>query len=674
MATLQLAIDSRKAQMGASQFDAATRRVTHSARNTALAVAAVGTAIAYTSLKFVKVASDAQETQAKFDTVFRHLRLEANAWADDFGSSVGRAHQDVKKWMAGLQDTFVPLGIAREKAFELSKSLTTLAVDVASFNNKADAEVIRDFTSALVGNHETVRKYGIIIGESAIQQEAYNKGIDKSYKNLTDLQKVMLRYSLIQKGTTDAQGDAIRTGDSYANQLKRLQSTWTNIQQTLGEALLPAFTKALTSINTLLTENQGEIKRWAETVVGKVGTVVDSLKAVKTATGDIYEQGKRDLWIDTWAKEMYRLETGETKAFKEKPLMGLSVSSYYEPKQPELFQQLLKRAEAEKVDIEEWEAFNKKWSLQNANRPVPVAGPTLPTGAAGTDGGAAQTRVTAEQERAQKAALSRVQDMHRALAEEQRIIGMVTESRERGMDIIRLENEARAAGTLNVAAEVEQYKRALSELRKAEQLRSIADNMGDAFGRAFGDIAFGAQEAGKAIQSLVLDIARLVMQQRITQPLANVISDFAYNAFRPVPSTTMSVQADAWLNTPPGHRYGAAFNKGRIVPFGGGGVVDELTYFPMAGGRAGMMGESGPEAVMPLRRGANGRLGVEAAGDSGRGETKITVELVNQTSAPVKAESSGVRFDGEKMIVGVILRDFDGYGPIRQAMMSMDQG
>ena len=44
--------------------------------------------------------------------------------------------------MAGLQDTFVPLGIARDEAAELSKSLVTLAVDVASFNNTADADVI----------------------------------------------------------------------------------------------------------------------------------------------------------------------------------------------------------------------------------------------------------------------------------------------------------------------------------------------------------------------------------------------------------------------------------------------------------------------------------------------------------------------------------------------------
>lgn len=58
---------------------------------------------------------------------------------------------------------------------------------------------------------------------------------------------------------------------------------------------------------------------------------------------------------------------------------------------------------------------------------------------------------------------------------------------------------------------------------------------------------------------------------------------------------------------------GAAFQAGNVIPFANGGVVSQPTTFPMTGGRTGLMGEAGPEAVMPLRRGPNGRLGVEAS-------------------------------------------------------------
>jgi len=62
---------------------------------------------------------------------------------------------------------------------------------------------------------------------------------------------------------------------------------------------------------------------------------------------------------------------------------------------------------------------------------------------------------------------------------------------------------------------------------------------------------------------------------------------------------------------------GGAFTQGRVMPFAAGGIVSSPVTFPMRGGR-GLMGEAGPEAIMPLARGADGRLGIEAGGSGGR--------------------------------------------------------
>ena len=66
---------------------------------------------------------------------------------------------------------------------------------------------------------------------------------------------------------------------------------------------------------------------------------------------------------------------------------------------------------------------------------------------------------------------------------------------------------------------------------------------------------------------------------------------------------------------------GAAFSQGRVTPFAKGGVVSAPTSFPMRGG-SGLMGEAGAEAIMPLTRGADGRLGVAAQG-GGRAVTVV---------------------------------------------------
>ncbi|GJD33453.1 phage tail tape measure protein [Methylobacterium aerolatum] len=69
---------------------------------------------------------------------------------------------------------------------------------------------------------------------------------------------------------------------------------------------------------------------------------------------------------------------------------------------------------------------------------------------------------------------------------------------------------------------------------------------------------------------------------------------------------------------------GGVFRGGRVMPFAAGGVVAAPSYFPMAGG-TGLMGEAGPEAIMPLARGPDGKLGV-AAGGGGR-PVSVTVTI-----------------------------------------------
>lgn len=69
---------------------------------------------------------------------------------------------------------------------------------------------------------------------------------------------------------------------------------------------------------------------------------------------------------------------------------------------------------------------------------------------------------------------------------------------------------------------------------------------------------------------------------------------------------------------------GGAFSGGRVSAFAQGGVVNGPTNFPMRGG-VGLMGEAGPEAIMPLARGADGKLGVR--GGSGGGAVNVTMNI-----------------------------------------------
>ena len=206
----------------------------------AVAGAAALVAVGAGAVASVKAAGDAAEMISKFNVVFGRYAEDSTAALSQLAQATGRSKFDLMEMASALQDTFVPLGFARGEAADLSEAMTALAVDVGSFNNVASTDVMRDFQSAIVGNHETVRKYGIVITQAALDAELLNMGIEGGVKAATEQEKVMARLNLIYAGTTDAQGDAARTSGSWANQMVSLKAVLKDTSTEIGLALLPA--------------------------------------------------------------------------------------------------------------------------------------------------------------------------------------------------------------------------------------------------------------------------------------------------------------------------------------------------------------------------------------------------------------------------------------------------
>ncbi len=198
----------------------------------------------------IKAASDMQETMNKFNVVFGDNAEAVKSWSDSFGASVGRSKKQIADFMAGTQDLLVPMGFEPGAAETMSKQMTSLAVDLASFNNLDDADVLRDLQAAMTGSGEVMKKYGVIVSEAAIKQQLLASGLDPAAA--TEQQKALARMNIILAGTTSAQGDAVRSGDSFANQQKALMATVDNLKVSIGDALLPTITAWLEELNLLI--------------------------------------------------------------------------------------------------------------------------------------------------------------------------------------------------------------------------------------------------------------------------------------------------------------------------------------------------------------------------------------------------------------------------------------
>ena len=200
--------------------------------------------------------------------------------------------------------------------------------------------------------------------------------------------------------------------------------------------------------------------------------------------------------------------------------------------------------------------------------------------------------------------------------------------------------------------------------KAADESRQAWQRASDDISRSMTDAVYQGFESGKPFAKVFAD----AIGSTIKTTLFRAVADGLMSPLKSV-MAQLGQQAGAALGSlfvPSAH--GNAFGSSGLMAFATGGVVSGATAFSFAGG-SGVMGEAGPEAILPLRRTSSGDLGVIAQqGGTGAGLQAVRVELINQTSQASQAVSATPRFDAEGLVVQVVLRDLNNNGPIRQAL------
>ena len=232
-------------------FEAFGTKVGNIAKTAALAVAAIGTAAAAGAYKAIGKASDLAEAQSKVNVIFGEDGAKyIQQFADRADVALGQSKQSVLD-AAGTFGTFAKAaGLSGDFAAEFSMQFTTLASDLASFNNTSPEEAINAIGSALRGESEPLRKYGVMLNDAALKAEAAAQGIYNGIGPLNDRQKILAAEALIYKQTADAQGDFARTSDGLANKQRIFKAQLDNLVTTIGGKLLPIFMKFTDFITT----------------------------------------------------------------------------------------------------------------------------------------------------------------------------------------------------------------------------------------------------------------------------------------------------------------------------------------------------------------------------------------------------------------------------------------
>jgi antitoxin component of RelBE/YafQ-DinJ toxin-antitoxin module len=202
----------------------------------------------------------------------------------------------------------------------------------------------------------------------------------------------------------------------------------------------------------------------------------------------------------------------------------------------------------------------------------------------------------------------------------------------------------------------EQYVEAASKrldtnTEKLKEQKTVAEELGLTFTSAFEDAVVGGEKFSTVLKSIGHDIAKMILRKNVTEPLANAVGSINW-------SKLFTQNAN-----------GGVYDSPSLSAFSGG-VYNSPQLFKFAAG-AGVFGEAGPEAIMPLKRGPDGKLGV-----SGGGGSSVNIVVHNeaggdgyQASATAKQNGSGI--DINVIVTKAIQNDMKRNGPITQGFSQM---
>ena len=242
----------------------------------------------------IKAASDVEEMQAKFNTVFKNVGGDVSKQLGNFSKQVNRSRYDLQGMAATFGDIIKPMGFTEESAADMSVTLTKLAVDLSSFNNMPMDEAVRRLRGTLIGAHENAAEFGVIINENTLKQELMRMGADKLTGAQFEQAKVQARLNLLMAGTTDAQDDATRTAGSFANQMRGLHDSVRDLGVEIGQILLP-FARDLvgrmSNLVSLFQTMSPEAKQFSIVVAGMaaaMGPLIFALGGISSGFASIF--------------------------------------------------------------------------------------------------------------------------------------------------------------------------------------------------------------------------------------------------------------------------------------------------------------------------------------------------------------------------------------------------
>ena len=252
-------------------------------------------AVANFAKECLELGSDLQEVQNVVDVTFSTMNKKVNEFAKNAAVTAGLSETMAKRYSGTFGAMAKSFQFTEAEAFDMATSLTQLSGDVASFYNLSQDEAYTKLKSVFTGETESLKDLGVVMTQTALDSYAMAKGFGKTTSQMTEQEKVALRYQFVMDQLSGASGDFVRTSDSWANQTKVLSLQFEQLKATLGQGLINVLTPAVQMLNTLISRVQvlaDSFKAATESLFGDAGPAESASQSYDKAAenaGDLAE-------------------------------------------------------------------------------------------------------------------------------------------------------------------------------------------------------------------------------------------------------------------------------------------------------------------------------------------------------------------------------------------------
>ena len=234
----------------------------------------------------VSMASDMQESANKVEVCFGDAAQSVMQFSETTLNTYGIAKSTALEMASLFGDMATSMGYSQKDAAEMSKTLVGLAGDLASFKNISLEEAQTALAGVFTGETESLKKLGVIMTDTSLQAYALANGINRKTAEMSQAEKVALRYQFVLNSTQNAQGDFSRTSDGTANQLRILSESLKELAAIAGEEVIPIVTPIIEKINGML-QTLGDLDDGTKELITKTAIFVATLGPCLTLTGKL---------------------------------------------------------------------------------------------------------------------------------------------------------------------------------------------------------------------------------------------------------------------------------------------------------------------------------------------------------------------------------------------------